>query len=309
MQIEFVGERLVEVSKDQTILDASLQAGIPHYHACGGRGKCSTCRVLVLGGNRNLTPENEIELHLRKSFDIPSTVRLACQTRVNGDNVQVERIIKDDADFDLNFKRNNLDSTKLVSKPMGSERQLVLFFLDVRNFTVFVENNLAFDVVYLTRKLFTFISRIIEAHDGCIIETTGDQIYAAFGFDTDVKSASSSAVSCGIKILSELESLNKNYLQKYFYESFAIGIGIHSGNVIVGELQVGEQRKRIVMGLAVNIASRLQDCTKELNNSFIVSREVMKWLHQYKDLKKREVFLKGVSSPIDVYLMGKPYIG
>jgi adenylate cyclase len=45
--VEFVGEKIVEVAKGQSILDASLTAGIPHFHACGGNAKCSTCRVLV----------------------------------------------------------------------------------------------------------------------------------------------------------------------------------------------------------------------------------------------------------------------
>ncbi len=77
-QVEFLGERLVPISEDETILHASLKAGIPHYHACGGNAKCSTCRILVLGGMENLSEINEKEHALRKKILLPENVRLAC---------------------------------------------------------------------------------------------------------------------------------------------------------------------------------------------------------------------------------------
>ena len=60
-QVEFVGEKVISISKKETILDASLAAGIPHCHVCGGNARCSTCRVLVLEGVDHLTPPNQKE--------------------------------------------------------------------------------------------------------------------------------------------------------------------------------------------------------------------------------------------------------
>jgi adenylate cyclase len=57
--VEFAEEKIVEIRKDQSILDASLSAGIPHFHACGGNAKCSTCRVLIIEGNDRLTPPTQ----------------------------------------------------------------------------------------------------------------------------------------------------------------------------------------------------------------------------------------------------------
>ena len=65
MKIEFIGEKNVNIDNGQTILDASLKAGIPHFHACGGNGKCSTCRILIQEGIENLTPLNRVEVRLR----------------------------------------------------------------------------------------------------------------------------------------------------------------------------------------------------------------------------------------------------
>src|SRR5258708_30839391 len=91
--VEFVGEKVVEIAKEQSILDASLSAGIPHFHACGGNAKCSTCRVLVLEGDSLLTPPNQKESFLKNQMHFPPNARLACQTHVTGDTVKLTRII------------------------------------------------------------------------------------------------------------------------------------------------------------------------------------------------------------------------
>jgi adenylate cyclase len=88
---------------------------------------------------------------------------------------------------------------------------------------------------------------------------------------------------------------------------FQVGIGIHSGRVIVGEMQLGKMIKTSVMGLAVNIASRIQDSTKTLNNSFVVSEEVLAHSTLEANGSEKMINLKGISSPIRVHLLGKPY--
>ncbi len=55
MEVEFLGEKTIIVEQGQSLLKASLNAGIPHFHACGGKAKCSTCRVLVLEGDQHLS--------------------------------------------------------------------------------------------------------------------------------------------------------------------------------------------------------------------------------------------------------------
>ena len=81
MQIEFVGEKSLPINTGQTILEASLDAGIPHFHACGGKGKCSTCRIMVLEGEENLSRPNKKEAKLRDAIKLATSIRLACQTQ------------------------------------------------------------------------------------------------------------------------------------------------------------------------------------------------------------------------------------
>src|SRR3954466_15284224 len=64
-----------------TSLEASLANGIAHYHACGGKGRCTTCRVLVVDGAASLLPRTDAELRLARGRNWPDEIRLACQAR------------------------------------------------------------------------------------------------------------------------------------------------------------------------------------------------------------------------------------
>src|ERR1041385_7307563 len=110
--VEFVGEKLVEIAHAQSILDASLSAGIPHFHACGGNAKCSTCRVLVIDGDNRLSPPTQKESFLKHQMHFPPNVRLACQTHVKRGTVKLKRIIKDESDIGLYVGSAAGDSTQ-----------------------------------------------------------------------------------------------------------------------------------------------------------------------------------------------------
>ena len=307
MQIEFVGEKAIPINRDQTILEASLHAGIPHFHACGGKGKCSTCRIMVLEGEENLSRPNRKEAKLRDAIKLAASIRLACQTRVEKESVKIERIIKDESDICQYIQVDDQYPNKIKLKPLGEEKYLVLFFLDIRDFTPFVETYLPFDVIYITRKLFDIFYNVITRHHGQIIETAGDELYAVFGRESSIKEAADAAISAGHAILNELDALNKAYFKIYLPKEFEVGIGIHSGKVIVGEFNLGRQLKTSVMGLAVNIASRIQNSTKELNNSFVASEEVMRHSSFKGGSENLEVDLKGVSTRYKLHLLGKHY--
>ena len=300
--IEFIGEKLIEISENQSILDASLSAGIPHFHACGGNAKCSTCRVLIIEGDDRLTPPNRKESFLKNQMHFPPNVRLACQTRVMAGPVKLRRIIQDETDIGLYVGSAAGDSTQ----QLGEEREMALMFLDIRNFTHIVENHPAFDVIHIIRKLFSSFQSRIENNKGKIVETTGDGLYAVFGYKTKEQSAHL-AVEAAYFILEDLETLNETYFIPHFEERIEAGIGIHIGKVVSGTVRVGTEDHSIVMGYAVNVASRLQNATKELNNDFIVSSEIYNLLINSSTLKPQSIFVKGISSPLAVYLMGKPY--
>lgn len=304
MQITFVGEKTIKISEGQSILNASLDAGIPHFHACGGKGKCSTCRILILEGLENLSAINKKEAFLRSKIPFPLKVRLACQSFIEKGEVKIERILKDELDFSL-FLEN--DELEIKNQQLGVEKELVLFFLDIKNFTPFVETYLPFDVIHVIRRLFFIFHNVIHKLKGKIVETAGDGLYAVFGLESTIKEAADLGIEAGNLIVSELNELNDNYLKKYFFISFEVGIGIHLGKVIVGKIRIADKNTESIMGLAVNIASRLQASTRELNNNILISEELAKHSSMSFTSPPRNIHLKGINQQVTVYLIGKPF--
>jgi adenylate cyclase len=303
-KIEMINEKEFEIAEDQTILQASLEAGIPHYHACGGNAQCSTCRVVVHEGKENLTQQNDAEIELRKKKHFADNVRLACQTKVVKGNVTLQRIIKDEADLDLYVYGNSVDARQSI----GREQELALFFLDIRNFTPFIEQHLPFDVIHIIRRLMKLFSDLISSHNGKIVEYEGDGLYAVFGLEYDLKKAIADAEKAGQKIIEEVNKLNTNYIEEFFDSKIEIGIGLHAGEVIVGEMGVDEKSSLTAMGFPVNVASRLETATKELNNNFIVSDYAFSHLEgNGQRVAKKQIILKGVREPFDVRLIGQSF--
>jgi len=301
--VEFVNEKKFFVLKNQSILQASLAAGIPHFHACGGKAKCSTCRVLVLEGGESLTGSNQKEKILKNKMQLSPQVRLACQTNITSGPVKMKRIIQDETDIDLYIDRKGTKS----GQQMGKEAELILFFLDIRNFTRFVETHLPFDVIHIIRKLFSVFQNHIEANGGKIIETAGDGLYAVFGSGTDNMKQADRAVGTAYSIFSALEKMNRDYFVYHFNQQIDIGIGMHVGKVVSGSIRLGDAEHTIVMGYPVNVASRLQDATKTLNNNFIVSASFYHLLQQPPMAPFRSIRVKGISKALRVFLMGKAY--
>jgi adenylate cyclase len=304
-KIDFIGEKTIEINDDQTILEASLQAGIPHYHECGGKAKCSTCRVLVIAGAENLSQPNDKELKLKKILGFSDNIRLACQTNVTGDNVSVRRVIRDKTDVSI---YSHLDKKDEKFQEVGEEKNLALFFIDIRNFTPFMEKHLSFDVIHIIRRLFQIFKNAVESHHGKIIETAGDGLYAVFGFEDPLPEAVNLAVKAGKQVLENLNTFNENYAVIYFNHRFEVGIGLHAGTVIVGNIGLGISNNLTVMGLPVNMAARLQEATKEINNSFLISEYAYSMVtDQSTNPESENIILKGVSRIIKVFLLGKQY--
>jgi adenylate cyclase len=196
----------------------------------------------------------------------------------------------------------------LWTQPTEPEKEMALFFLDIRNFTSLIEKRHAFDVIYLVKKLFSIFQTIIRIHHGQIIETSGDGFYAAFGMDRDASEAVNAAVQAGMAILETLENLNAQSLEKNLRQRIDVGIGLHVGSVAIDNLRLGSKDHVVVMGYAVNIASRIQAATKELNNNFIVSSAVFNLLRNPSPkYAVANVNLKGITERLELYLMGKPY--
>jgi adenylate cyclase len=302
--VELINEARLKVRPDQTILEAAVAAGIPHYHVCGGRARCSTCRVLVVDGAGFLSPPSEEEVILAKRMGFQRGVRLACQTRVSGGPVRLHRLVRDQIDLELFAGSHSGEATR----SLGEEGELALFFIDIRNFTPFIQSHLPYDVIHILNRFFTLVRNVVQQNGGRVIEVAGDSVYAVFGMNSGLAEAVESAVRAGQSILDEIEILNDSYIEPFFGHRIDVGIGLHVGKVIFGHVGIGVDGALSVIGYPVNVAARLQAATKEMDNSFLISEKAFLLLAEpSSNVDFAELDLKGVKAPVRAFLLGRPY--
>lgn len=289
VRVEFEREQIIEVDDtDQSLLEIARKAGIPHVAACGGKARCSTCRLVVVDNLENVAPRNKAEAHLAGRKGFGDNIRLACQSRVRGP-VTVRRLVIDEEDMRMIEADRSPNAT-------GKDRKLAILFSDIRNFTPFAESHLPYDVIHILGRYFRKMGGPVLAHGGYIDKYMGDGIMAIFGLTRDDPTAACvDAVGAALDMLTALEELN-HYLERQFDTRFRIGIGIHVGPVIIGEMGHPEKMQFTAIGDPVNIASRIESSTKEFGANLLVSEEVCKLLgSRIKPGRRKQVNLKGKS--------------
>jgi len=261
-----LSERTVAADSDETILHASLRAGIPHAHACGGNARCSTCRVAVIEGLDSCCPRNDREQKLADRMRFRPEIRLACQTTICGD-VKIRRLVLDDEDLYLTDQR----SAGSAPTSAGEEKRLAILFSDIRGFTPFAEALPPFDVVHVLNRYFHDMGVVISRNDGQIDNYMGDGLLALFGMENQT-GAALQAVKAGLEMIAATEQL-KPYLEAIYARSFEIRVGVHYGVVVVGAIGAQSLRRVTAIGDAVNLASRIEAANKQAGTRLLISEE------------------------------------
>jgi len=231
---------------------------------CGGNGRYTTCRVRILDGASQLTPPTRREVELAQARGWDPTIRLACQTHASGD-VTLERIVLSEA------TASQLRA-ETAGREAGAERQLAILFCDMRDFTALADANSAFDVVHILNRFFEALGDPILLNGGIISHYVGDQICGLFGLDdADPTRICSGAIRAAFGMVEAIDGLNEE-LERSFGIRIRIGIGVHFGNAIVGEVGHPTLRRFTIIGDDVNTASRIESMTKELGATILVSR-------------------------------------
>ena len=260
-----------------TLLDVATSSEISTITACGGNGICSTCRIEVLGGLENLAPRSPAEQELADKRNWPDAVRLACSARVVGDGVvKVKRLITPPSER----KRQRREARQ---EGLGQIRSIAVLFADMRNFTPITENCPAFDVIYILNRYFTTLKQSIQANGGQVNLFVGDEISAVFGLEEDPRTACRQAVSAGLDMQQRINTLSR-VIEREFDVKLKIGVGIHFGPVIVGRVGPVDDLRFGLVGDTVNIASRLESKTKELEAQVLVSGAVAEQIKDFKDV-------------------------
>lgn len=284
--------RTLRVPKGLSVLEASLRYNVPHASVCGGRARCSTCRIRVIGDHSALpepSPREAFVLH-RVGTDDPS-IRLACQLRPTGDLT-----------FFQLFLPSTMSANAHAGTPtrVGQERYLVSMFVDMRGSTQLAEKRLPFDTVFIVNRFLGAVSQAVLEAGGRPNQFIGDGMLALFGLSSDRHEACRQALRAAALIATNIDELNQ-FLSHDLREPIRFGIGIHGGEVIVGDIGYRDHMVFTALGDAVNVAARLQDMTKALACEAVISDEVRVTAGLADDaMPAQEVAIRGRNEPMTV---------
>ncbi|MEL6752231.1 MAG: adenylate/guanylate cyclase domain-containing protein, partial [Pseudomonadota bacterium] len=245
-----------------SLLEISRAHGLPHASVCGGRGRCSTCRVRVLNANPALPAPTADEARvLNRLVGADTDVRLACQLRPTG-KIRVARLLPPEA--------NIVETLSDSGREVGQERVVTVLFADLRDFTSTAEKRLPFDVVYLINQFSNAMGETIESHGGYFDKFLGDGLMAIFGVRDEPDQGARKALAACREMGVALEKLNAR-LETDLDRPLRMGLGLHSGPAVLGDMGYGPSRRLTAIGDTVNIASRLEAATKNEGCTMCVS--------------------------------------
>jgi adenylate cyclase len=292
--ITYPDGRVVDLIRGGTILDASRQAGIPHASVCGGRGRCSTCRVHVAEGLDQLPKASPEERKVLARVGAPPNVRLACQTRPTSP-VSVVPLLPASA--------TARDAWARPGYLQGREQEVTILFADLRAFTRLAHLKLPYDTVFLLNRYFRATGMAVEQAGGHLDKFIGDGVMALFGVAGGAEEASRRALAAARGMSLNMAELNRS-LGPELPEPLRIAIGIHAGPAIVGEMGYGRATTLTAIGDAVNTASRLESLAKELDAELVISADAAHHAGlATAALTRQEVMLRGRDQPLEVFVL------
>lgn len=286
------GRRIV-IENGGTLLEALKAADIAHASVCGGRARCSTCRVkLIEAPDGSCAPPGDEELRVLRKLMLPPDVRLACQLRPSKD-VVCEPLLPPDVTAAEALQPGQFTS--------GHEVELTVMFADLRGFTTISEKKLPFDVVYLLNQYFETMGKVIEQNGGKIDKYIGDGIMATFGDDGNVAKGALSALRAATGMAERLNDMNAR-LANDLAEPLRLGIGLHTGPVIKGTMGYGSATQVTVIGDTVNTTARLEGETKKHGVQLVFSEALRDRAgFDASGLPTMEIQVRGRTASMTVY--------
>ena len=254
----------LEVADDETLLEAALRSGIAWAHACGGRAKCSTCRVWILDGLEACPQRAQAEALMADRLGLTDQVRLACQLHPKG-KLRVRRLVLDDTDLVMTSQLDRSGATRA-----GEIRNVTIFFSDVTDFTSISETLTPYDVTYLLNRYFIQAGDIIEQNGGYIDKFMGDGIMAIFGID-ERSDGPIRSINAALQTLAAVDRL-KPFFSSMYGVDFDIRIGLHYGEALLGSLGSLGHERLTAIGEVVNVASRVEAANKEAGTRLLISQ-------------------------------------
>jgi adenylate cyclase len=284
IKVTYAGHGEFSVAPGLSLLEASRLNKIPHPAICGGRARCSTCRVLVTAGAETLPAPEAAEAALLHSISAAPRVRLACQLRPKHD-IAVQILLPA-------IGRDYRSASEAESYKWGVETEVTVLFVDLRAFSTLAQSQQPYETVVVLNRFIAEMTQAVEAHEGKVDLLLSDGLMAVFGMQGRREAGARSAILGARAMLRAMRVLNREF-RSALPLPLRIGIGIHTGKVVLAE--VGE---------TVSIASRLQEATKEALTDCLMSGETAAAAGLTSQMRARqEIQVQGRAAPITAFAL------
>lgn len=178
-------------------------------------------------------------------------------------------------------------------------REATIMFLDIRNFTSYADSHSAEEVIDYQNKFLGPVIDIINVHQGVVFQILGDGLMACFGSPVENKLHADMAFQAGISILKHIEGASRMQI----IPPTRIGIGLHAGDVISGNIGNERRKQFSISGTPVIVASRIEQLNKKYHTSFLISGEVNARITRGKIqiISLGQETLRGIEKAVEVY--------
>ncbi|GAB7542573.1 adenylate/guanylate cyclase domain-containing protein [Cupriavidus sp. 8B] len=279
-----------------SVLEASRMAGVPHASSCGGRARCTLCRVRVLSDAPLPAPAEAERRVLERLGADSQTVRLACQLRPTHD-LSVWPLVPPAASTAF-LQRRQRDV-------MPQERFAAFMFVDMRESTKLAAAQLPFDSLFVVSRFLSAVSSAVVQAGGLPNQFLGDAVLAIFGLSSEPSTACRQALRAVPLVAANIDELNAA-LKQQLQAQIRFGIGLHCGRAVMGEIGFREHVTFTAIGDPLNVASRLEQLTKEIACEAIVSEQVFQHAGvSAAGLPQLAARLRGRDDPMPVRVLSK----
>lgn len=199
------------------------------------------------------------------------------------------------------------EQSNIESDLTGEIRHVTVLFMDIRGFTTFSENRTPTEVVNYLNMLFGHLISIVNAHDGIVNKFLGDGFMAVFGAPFSNGNDAANAFRAALAMTEKVQELNTSGK----IPETRIGIGIHTGIAVTGSVGSEERKEYTIIGDTVNLASRVEQLTKEYAAQMLITEAVYEKItkelqdHEQHQRYKLEalppITVKGRSEPVIIY--------
>ena len=258
-RIHHANGRVVSAPVGQSLLEALREARIPHASVCGGRARCTTCRVHIRRTHHELPAPNPAEASALRRIHADADTRLACQLRPRHDLHITPLVPADAGAADAN-----------VAGSEGRERALAVMFVDLRDSSRLAEHRLPYDVLFILNRFFAEMAEALSETGGYYSTFNGDGFMALYGTTSDHKQGCLDALRGAVAVSDRLARINAA-LTSELRDPLKAGISIHAGEAIVGTMGPPASPIISALGDTVNVAARLEAETKRHDCALIVS--------------------------------------